>query len=208
MDSFEWMELQSLTSDIAAARSRLSAARSSKDQRLARVLAGEITAAEQRRSLLLAHLTTDVAGAAEGAPSPEEITGAASDPALVPVEEILRNDADGEQQPPEPVHRIAGSGATSPAATPKPNSIEGDVIVWEQLTPGDIDRATKELGVRRAKMLARQAEELQGLDTDQAQLETLEQAIDAFMGKFNRSSAGSAVAALGEEREVRQQARG
>ena len=42
MSSYEWMELQTLTSDIAASRSRLVAARSAKDNRLARVLEQEI----------------------------------------------------------------------------------------------------------------------------------------------------------------------
>jgi hypothetical protein len=80
MSSFEWMELQTLTSDIAASRSRLAAARSAKDNRLARVLEQEITAAERRRDGLLANITDQVAGADEPAPQP----GAeAADPALV-----------------------------------------------------------------------------------------------------------------------------
>ena len=55
MSSFEWMELQTLTSDITAARSRLAAARSRKDHRVIRVLEEEIAAAEARRARLLAH---------------------------------------------------------------------------------------------------------------------------------------------------------
>src|SRR5258708_28886788 len=62
MNSFEWMELQTLTSEIAASRSRLVAARSGKDHRLARVLVGGITAAVQQRAQLLADLTTDLSG--------------------------------------------------------------------------------------------------------------------------------------------------
>ena len=76
--------------------------------------------------------------------------------------------------------------------------------MWNQLTPSDLDRAKTELGERRAEMLARHAEELKGLDADQSQLETLEQAIASFLQKFN--SPESAVVKLDEERELRQQA--
>ena len=76
--------------------------------------------------------------------------------------------------------------------------------MWNQLTPGDLDRAKSELGDRRAEMLARHAEELKGLDADQSQLETLELAIASFLQKFNASSPEGAVVKLDEERELRQ----
>ena len=66
MSSYEWMELQTLTSDIAASRARLVAARSAKDNRLARVLEQEISEAERRRDLLLANITDQVASPTEG----------------------------------------------------------------------------------------------------------------------------------------------
>jgi hypothetical protein len=208
MDSFEWMELQTLTSEIATSRSRLSTVRSSKDHRLARGLEKEITAAEARRRRLLAQLTSDLAGATERAPHPEAIEGAEFGPALAPVEETLRHDAEGSHQSLEFADRIAGSGAASPASAPNADSVEGVIIMWDKLTPSDIERATQELGVRRNDMLARHAAALNELDADQAQLETLEQAIDAFVRKFNRSSPEGAIVTLGEERELRQQARG
>ena len=77
--------------------------------------------------------------------------------------------------------------------------------MWDQLTPNDIERAKSELGERRAEMLARHAEELQGLDADQSQLETLELAIASFLRKFNAASPEAAVVKLDEERELRQQ---
>ena len=64
--------------------------------------------------------------------------------------------------------------------------------VWDQLTPVDIERAKSELDARRDEMLARHAEELQSLDADQTQLEALEQAIGAFLQKFNRPPATAA----------------
>ena len=77
--------------------------------------------------------------------------------------------------------------------------------MWDQLTPNDIERAKNEIEERRAEMLARHAEELKGLDADQSQLETLEQAIASFLRKFNLPSPESAVVKLDEARELRQQ---
>lgn len=76
----------------------------------------------------------------------------------------------------------------------KAESVEGGIIVWDQLTPSDIERAKNELVTRRAEMLARHAEELQGLEAEQGQLETLERAIDAFLRKAKRpATEGAAV---------------
>ena len=46
--------------------------------------------------------------------------------------------------------------------------------MWDRLTPGDIERVKAEVGERRAEILARHAEELEGLDNDQAFVKTLE----------------------------------
>src|SRR5579863_5457033 len=210
MGSFEWMELQTLTSDITAARSRLAAARSRKDHRVIRVLEEEIAAAEARRARLLAHITTHLADATEPAPARATTAGADAHRAAEPVEEPLR--VEGANQPSrELVDPTLADGAASPGV-PEADSGEGGIIVWNQLTPGDIGRAQDELGVRRAEMLARHAEELKRLDGDQTQLDSLERAIDAFMQKFNASSPEgvreAAIVALGNERELRLQGRG
>ena len=204
MSSFEWMELQTLTADIAASRSRLATARSGKDHRLARVLEQEIGAAEERRTRLLAHITSHVAGGA----APDLGPGAGPPPATAPVD---------PPAPPRPVDNGAGeyanpSGAAASAFAPPPAATEakrseGGVIVWDQLTPNDIERAKDELGVRRAEMLARHAEELKAIEADQNQLDTLVEAIDAFTRKFKLSSPSeaepAAVVALDEERGMR-----
>ena len=64
--------------------------------------------------------------------------------------------------------------------------------MWDQLKPSDIERVKAELGTRRAEMLARHAEELKELDAEQGQLETLEQAIEMFLRKANRSENAAA----------------
>jgi hypothetical protein len=213
MSSFEWMELQTLASDIDAARSRLVTARAAKDHRLIRALEQEIAAAEQRRARLVTDITSDVAAASEQAP--RQIAGS-SDPDLArdPTEPARGSpdEPDGGRQiagpADRPADRIVAGGAASAAAAPNDGSNEGDSVVWDQLTPGDLERAKGELSTRRSEMLARHAAELAGLDGERSELETLEYAIVAFMRKFNPSSATGAVVRLGEERELRVNGRG
>ncbi len=144
------------------------------------------------------------ASALEPAPPPRAREGAGSRQASAPAAEALPDEANGEQPPADRVDRIVASGAASPASARKADSVKGDIIVWDQLKPSDIERAKNDLGVRRAEMLARHAEELKGLDAEQSELATLEQAIDIFLRKVNRSSPDGTVVALDQERELRQ----
>jgi hypothetical protein len=183
MSSFEWMELQTLTSDIAASRSRLSEARACKDHRLSRALESEIAAAEQRRAGLLAYITTHLA---EVSPLGDAETEPAGDEA--------------SQNQPQP---FVDASPAPDVAMPQ-TGMHGGVEMWDQLTSTDLERAKVELGSRRAEMLARHAEELKTLDADHEQLDTLEQAIAAFLRKF-KPSGSAAVVTLDEERELRMQ---
>ena len=279
MGSYEWMELQTLTSEIAASRSRLVAARSKRDHGRTRALEEEIAAAELRRDRLLAYISTNLASVPENAqppaglegaklrealesaaaaqgPAPDDIAGerrAAKPPGrgAVPAAANGQDEAAEELPPPEPAAALAaeepapaevvaarpapeaGEGlgaaaaenarlaaaeggqppaevadrspdtliATGAAAAPTADSTGGGFMAWDQLTPGDIDRAKHEIGMRRVEMLARHAEELKALEADQAQLETLEQAIAAFAAKFAKAG----VVKLDEQRELRQQ---
>jgi hypothetical protein len=201
MSSYEWMELQTLTSDIAASRARLAAARSSKDNRLARVLEQEISQAERRRDLLLANITDQVAGPVESSPASE---AAPAEPALLlePAEAVTP--AISPDQP-------AAEAVVSRPAAPQGARTEGGSAVWDQLTPGDIQNAKDELAGRRAELLARHAEELKAFDADQAQLDTLAEAIELFARKFKlpaqSDAANTDVVALEQERELRMQGR-
>ena len=204
MSSFEWMELQTLTADIAASRSRLTAARSAKDNRLTRILEQEISSAERRRDQLLANITNQVADAGEPAAEPEA-TGVAAAPGFVDAAPAAEQ-TDEPDSPPSASYEPASHSAGSPARNP-----EGDTAVWDQLTPGDIENAKSELAGRRAEMLARHAEELKALDADQNQLDTLAEAIELFARKFKVAAQGetpnAAVVTLEEERELRLQGR-
>ena len=276
MGTYDWMELQTLTNDIAAARARLAAARATKDIGKARGLEEEIARAEAQRDRLLAHITTNLVTAPELAPKGREkdeptakgrekdakpatdatiepmapvaeIEAAAAAPAdtsaaaviessAAPESEISAADGvatpkDGaapeedatpaEAAPPEALETPApepasveqpspepavATGAAPPAPAPQAARAEGiENMSWDQLKPSDIERAKEDLVTRRAEMLARHAEELRGLEADQAELDGLEQAITAFLQKFN-SPAGAGVVKLDAERELRQTA--
>jgi hypothetical protein len=213
MGSFEWMELQTLTSEITTARSRLAAARSSKNVGRVRGLEEEITAAEARHSGLLAHITTNLVDISPRISGPKTTDRADALPAPLPVEEAVR-ETDAEQESGASANRNLGNDAASPAPPPErapppqPSRVKGDLIMWDRLTPGDIARATNELGMRRAAALARHAEELKELNADQTQIDSLEQAITAFVWKLNRLAPEGNVAALGEDRGLRLQAHG
>jgi hypothetical protein len=230
MGSFEWMEVETLSSEITALEDRLGTAKSRHNYGLVKVVKEQITAAHQRRARYLAHISTSVAESldpsqpqetvTEAQPRQEEIAepdqpGAEfADPDTPEVQEELEPDRPGAepgdpiaQGAPEelaepgqpsskPVEPIAAGGvARAPAGT-----IDGAAELWDRLTPSHIERAKHALDSRRAEILARQAQELTALDVDQSEIDTLAQAIDAFVEKFNLPAAASSVVRLDEKR--------
>jgi len=209
MSSYEWMELQTLTSDIAASRARLVAARSAKDNRLARVLEQEISEAERRRDLLLANITDQVASPSEGSAQAPPST-ADEAPATGPAD-AGEPDSNVADQPTISLDETITEMVVSHPTAPQAAQTEGGNAVLDQLTPGDIQHAKTELADRRTEMLARHAEELKALDVDQAQLDTLAEAIELFARKFKQPAQPEApnadVVTLDQERELRMQGR-
>jgi hypothetical protein len=190
MSSFEWMELQTLTSDITAARARLAAARANKDARLIGMLEQEITAAEDRRVRLLSNITDQLSGD----------TGQAASAAARPAGEIAT--VAGEEAPSLVPETAAEAAQGAPPAVLAPSA-----VAWERLSQGDIERAMETLRTRHAEILARHAAELQGWEADRVQVEALNAAIDAFTRRFAAASGRGAVVQLDEEREMRAQNR-
>src|ERR1700693_2004593 len=58
------------------------------------------------------------------------------------------------------------------------------IRMWDLLKKADIDGAKREINLRRAETLRRQAEEYQNLNADRAKLETLNELIDIFVQKY------------------------
>jgi hypothetical protein len=65
--------------------------------------------------------------------------------------------------------------------------------MWIRLTPDDIERAKEQLAARRAEILARHADEIQGLDADEAQIDELAGLAEAFMRRFKDAAPAPAI---------------
>ena len=80
---------------------------------------------------------------------------------------------------------VAAEASLAPAQPVVPlDTLEGDNSARNLLDPSDLEHAKRDLQARRSQVLARQAEELQAHDADMAEIQMLEQAIDAFICKF------------------------
>ena len=205
MASSEWMDLENLSRDIADSTGRLEAARAVGSFDLAKVLEREIDEMEQRRSRILGHIASSVVGQQPGAAKDNDRS---ENPEQTAAEQKAAEE-DTEAAAPEVSQSVAEAdpGMNSGTETDTRNaSMEGPGMVWNQLTPADVERARDELDRRRTEMLARHAEELKSLDADRAELEGLEQAISTFLRKFTAASAGGEVVRLDYAKQPRAQA--
>ena len=186
MGSSDWFELETLNTEIAHSRARLEAARKTKNHGHVKVLQREIAEAEKVRAQLLGHITTQL-GSADAArhssqPATSELQAHnAGKPQVA--------EASGEQQSTEPIALVAEAEAAPSPPIPRSDNTEGVTEVWDQLSRFDIERLKRELGTRRAEILSRHAEELRGLEADQAEIDTFEQTINAFARKFKLAGA-------------------
>ncbi|MBV9153757.1 MAG: hypothetical protein JO204_18480 [Alphaproteobacteria bacterium] len=180
----DWTELENLSGEIADSQSRLAAARSTQNHGLVKLLERQISDAEKWRDRLLHQITARLTGPGMAArrepPTPTDFRQAAVErgPDLETAAAVApAPEATPAATPP--------AEEATPAAEPAADRPEGADAVWEHLSRTDIERVKRELGVRRAEMLARHAEELRALDAEQTEIDTFEQAIDAFARKFN-----------------------
>jgi hypothetical protein len=207
MGSFEWMEVETLSSEITALEARLEAAKSRHNYGLVKVVKEQITAAQQRRTRYLAHISTSLAESLD--PSAPLETAIETQPLMEEIAEADRPGAEfadpdtpgAQDEPAEPDQPTADPIAASGVASADAGATGGAAEPWDRLTPTHIERAKHVLDFRRAEILARQAEELNALTVDQSEIDTLAQAIDAFAQKFNLSAAASSVMQLDEKRD-------
>ena len=202
MASSEWMELQNLSNEILDSQGRLEAAKSVGSLDLAEVLAQEIAEMEKRRERVLAHIANSVI--TEGAEHGE------TKARLQSADEENPGEPQGNGEVVSPI-TLRGAAAAGPSThgdtepSASKGTKEGLGMVWNQLTQADVERAKEDLDRRRAETLARHAEELKGLEADTAEIDTLEQAIAAFVKKFTAPAAGAEVVRLKQERHSRAQ---
>jgi len=183
----DWTELENLSGEIADSQGRLAAARATQNHGLVKLLERQILEAEKWRDRLLQQITSrltvssakgareDAAATLAAEPQPEAVSPAPAPESLGP--ESLAELA------------VAVAEAVSRDVAPVINRLEGVASVWDQLSRTDLDRVKRELGLRRAALLTRHAEELRALDAEQSEIDAFEQAIDAFARKFNLAGA-------------------
>lgn len=204
MASSEWMDLENLSRDIADSNGRLEAARAVGSFDLANVLEREIDEMERRRSRILGHIASSVVGQQPGAAKDDDHS---ENPEQTAGEQKAEEDT--EAAAPEVSQSVAEFDPAMNSGTEtgtRNASMEGAGMVWNQLTPADVERARHELDRRRTEMLARHAEELQSLDADRTELDGLEQAISTFLRKFTAPNAGGEVVRLDHMKQPRAQA--
>jgi len=217
----DWTELENLSGEIADSESRLAAARSTQNHGLVKLLERQISEAEKWRDRLLSQITARLT-APPGAPGRRRDTH--------PAEAEPQKPAEAEAKAKAPIVEAAVEAAApsieasvaplleaaieiTPTETglsepaPIAETLEGVATVWDQLTRADVERVKRELGLRRAELLSRHAEELRALDAQQTEIDTLEQTIDAFARKFNIAG-GEVVVPFEGDRNSRGQARG
>jgi len=189
MGSSDWFELETLNGEIAHSQTRLSAARKTQNHGLVKLLQREIAEAEKWRSRLLGHITTrlgspDSAQQADHAEPWNVEADTAEEVQAENAEEVQADNAEAEQHGSESVAEAPQTGAALPDPAARTATIEGDATLWDQLSRTDLERLKRELGSRRAEILARHVEELKDLEADQIEIDAFELAIDAFARKF------------------------
>jgi len=221
MALYDWTELENLSGEIADSESRLAAARSTQNHGLVKLLERQISEAEKWRDRLLSQITARLT-APPGAPGrrrdthpaeaepqkPAEAEAKAKAPIVEAAVEAAAPSIEASVAPLlEPAIEITPTETGLPEPAPIAETLEGVATVWDQLTRADIERVKRELGLRRAELLSRHAEELRALDAQQTEIDTLEQTVDAFARKFNIAG-GEVVVPFEGDRNSRGQARG
>ena len=182
MSKFEWVELETSSAEVAQLQSRIDAARVTKNYGLVQLLEREIGVATERRNRVLADITKGLSNAVPAGQRPIES----------PVQEVHFEPPEEKQ---EPAIRIETDVSDMVSSTnPRVRTDQkGDLRMWDKLTADDIKRVKRGFATRRAEMLARHAEELQGLETQEAEIDGVEKAIAVFTQKFKLTSSADVV---------------
>jgi hypothetical protein len=217
------MELETASAEIDDLKTRLAAARSSKNRVDIEALKHKIDAAQHRRARLLAHITTNLATSVGSSPNPATTEGADPPRHHGPPHEDREEIAEADQQSAELADPIADDVreylaepdqqsaeivdiASTQVALPYADTTQGVTVMLDKVEETDfIERVSQQLAIRRAETLARHAEEIKALDADQSEVDAMAEAMDAFVRKFNLPVAESSVVRIDDEREMRLQ---
>src|ERR1051326_78948 len=186
MSKLAWVELETLSTEVAHVQSRIDAARASKNYGTIRLLEREMAEVSERRNRVLATITNEFGDA---------------HPAGQPPGNILVHDAQGKSAD-EEHEAVPIIDAERPRNLNSARSQEtittGDLSMWDKLTAGDLERVKRALATRRPEMLARRAEELRVLEAEHSEIDVIEKAIAAFTQKFKLTSTAEVIPLEGE----------
>src|SRR5947207_6635229 len=155
MSKFEWMELDTPSTEITQTQSRLDAARATKNLGLVQLLERELDDALKKRGQVLADITK---GLGFTGPKPQLATAPIHQPEQAPV----RQEQSAEEVQPETVN-----ATTEPALSL--DTEKGVARMWDQLTAADIERVKRGLATPRRQELPRQATALTGFGPDRTE---------------------------------------
>jgi len=167
MSKLGWVELETLSTEVAHLRSRIEAARASRNYGKARLLEGEMTELTERRNRVLGDITN---GLSDGPPRGPQ-------PINPPVQQVQPEQADEIREPTQEIRAVASK-------PPLTTDEAGDLTMWDKLTSADIEHVKRGVATRRAEMLTRHAHELKSLETEQSEIDAIEKAIALFTQKF------------------------
>jgi hypothetical protein len=178
MSKFEWIELETLSAEVAHLQSRIDAARVTKNYGLVQLLEREIAAATERRTRVLADITKGLGNALPIGRRPKEMP--------VPARQPEQPDEEPEIDIKNETILANNTPSTNPGVT---TDTTGDLTMWDKVTADDLESVKRGVATRRAEMLARHAGELKALETEQAEIDAVEKAIAVFTQKFKITSA-------------------
>jgi hypothetical protein len=187
MSKLEWVELETLSTEVAHLQSRIEAARAARNYGKVRLLDREMAEVSERRSRVLAEITN---GLTDGPPSGHQ-------PTTILAKEAESTGANPKKQSAPNVEAPAPTSPTSPAPALRTDPA-GDTTMWDKLTATDFERIKRGLATRRSEMLARHTEELKGLEAQQSEIDAIEKAIVAFTQKFKLASSAEVLPFDGE----------
>ena len=193
MSKLGWVELETLSTEIAHLQSRIDAARASRNYGTVRLLEREMAEVAERRGRVLADITNEFSEAPTDAQQP-------TNPPAQGVEgEGKKVDEAREARPDIQAKTLT---VVPSANVPLTMDQRGGLDMWDKLTAADLDRVKQGLTTRRSEMLARHAEELKSLEAEQSEIDAIEKAIAVFTQKFRPASIAEVTPLEGERVSV------
>jgi len=193
MSKLGWVELETLSTEIAHLQSRIDAARASRNYGTVRLLEREMAEVAERRGRVLADITNEFSEAPTDAQQP-------TNPPAQGVEgEGKKVDEAREARPDIQAKTLT---VVPSANVPLTMDQRGGLDMWDKLTAADLERVKQGLTTRRSEMLARHAEELKSLEAEQSEIDAIEKAIAVFTQKFRPASIAEVTPLEGERVSV------